>query len=339
MNLLDHVCVLCFFACIVYSPVSADRGSCSYVSPRRPTIPPLSYPTCATGTLDGRYWYLSLLGYGSASSVLKAAVTPLHCSYRRSKLQNTNPFSQGAVAIKVYDPEPFSERWDAYSSEIVNEYETMRMLKHPNILQAHELILQGPRFLMVLEYCTTSLMSLLSSSALSRTTAMEIYGKVLQAVYHMHTNGFAHRDIKFENILLCNEEYKLADLGSAVRWRDDTGRIFMTRVVEGTGAYMAPELVQDEVAPYRADRSDIWALGIFYVSMVLRRFPWEVAREEDGGFRDFLEAGGRENILGLLEEEEQRIIGRMLVVEGTKRAEWTEIFEDAWVRRMIEGNL
>ena len=38
---------------------------------------------------------------------------------------------------------------------------------------------------------------------------------VVKGVKHMHSKGFAHRDLKVENILFHNGKYKLADFGSS----------------------------------------------------------------------------------------------------------------------------
>lgn len=38
---------------------------------------------------------------------------------------------------------------------------------------------------------------------------------VCKGLQHMHSKGIAHRDIKVENILLNNKQFKLCDFGSA----------------------------------------------------------------------------------------------------------------------------
>ncbi len=61
----------------------------------------------------------------------------------------------------------------------------------------------------------------------------------MSAISFTHDNGFAHRDVKLENILIANDfSLKLADFGFAAR-------IFDSQKFEksmGTEGYMAPEL-------------------------------------------------------------------------------------------------
>lgn len=65
------------------------------------------------------------------------------------------------------------------------------------------------------------------------------FTQLLSAVSHAHKNGFAHRDIKLENILIGNDySLKLADFGFA-------GKIHESKKFErvlGTEGYMAPEI-------------------------------------------------------------------------------------------------
>jgi serine/threonine protein kinase len=72
-----------------------------------------------------------------------------------------------------------------------------------------------------------------------------IFHQLLKAVFHLHSWGLAHRDLKLENIMLDNEfNVKLADFGftKSITGQDGSGRM-LTKL--GTGAYMAPELISE----------------------------------------------------------------------------------------------
>ena len=58
----------------------------------------------------------------------------------------------------------------------------------------------------------------------------------------MHDNGYVHRDIKLENILLSEDSslIKLIDFGFATKLRDVCDGLLMSKL--GTLPYMAPEL-------------------------------------------------------------------------------------------------
>ena len=62
----------------------------------------------------------------------------------------------------------------------------------------------------------------------------------MNALYYMHTKGYAHRDIKPENILLNrNFTLKIADFGFSclMKGKDGSGKLH-TKL--GTQGYMAP---------------------------------------------------------------------------------------------------
>lgn len=67
------------------------------------------------------------------------------------------------------------------------------------------------------------------------------------AVKHLHTMGFAHRDIKPDNMMLDRVGHlKLVDFGSSAKLNRD-GKI-NARMPVGTSEYLAPEVlvVSDE---------------------------------------------------------------------------------------------
>ena len=66
--------------------------------------------------------------------------------------------------------------------------------------------------------------------------------QVVSAIYFLHMNGYAHRDIKPKNILLdVNGGIKLCDFG----WYVNVAKGERT-TLGGTYEYMAPEMINDE---------------------------------------------------------------------------------------------
>ena len=92
----------------------------------------------------------------------------------------------------------------------------------------------------------------------------------LQGVAGCHKNGFFHRDMKPENLLINDAEYvKLADFGLA---REIRSRPPLTDYVS-TRWYRAPELLIGSTS-YNSP-IDIWAMGCIIAEMFLKRpiFP------------------------------------------------------------------
>lgn len=83
-----------------------------------------------------------------------------------------------------------------------------------------------------------------------------------------HNNGIMHRDIKFDNIFISDETYKLGDFGVA-RTIEKTASGLSKK---GTYTYMAPEVYKGE--PYGID-ADIYSLGmVMYKLLNYNREPF-----------------------------------------------------------------
>ena len=101
---------------------------------------------------------------------------------------------------------------------------------------------------------------------------------VLEALGHAHAHGFAHRDIKPDNIVLSAEETGavLVDFGIA-RAIASSGEDRVTRsgFVVGTEEYMSPE--QAGGSPDIDGRTDIYSLGIVLFETLAGRPPFSAA--------------------------------------------------------------
>ena len=86
--------------------------------------------------------------------------------------------------------------------------------------------------------------------------------QTLKALEFMHRNGIFHRDIKPENILLCNNQIKLADLGSC---KGMYSKPPFTEYIS-TRWYRSPEcLLTDGFYNYKMD---IWGLGCVFFEIL-----------------------------------------------------------------------
>ncbi|KAM0520501.1 hypothetical protein ACHAPE_002894 [Trichoderma viride] len=95
----------------------------------------------------------------------------------------------------------------------------------------------------------------------------EISFQVLEGLSYMHREGFAHRDIKPDNVLIRSQPpnskwwVKISDFGISKRVE---GSIKVVSSIKGTIPYMAPELLFHEPSsssPINHQTADMWALG------------------------------------------------------------------------------
>jgi len=170
------------------------------------------------------------------------------------------------VAIKTLLPEVAVSEQSL--KRFLREIEVASSLQHPNIVRYIE---HGKHNGLV--YLVTEFVAGMDASRLAKTRGgklgyrevVRIIEQTLAALDFAHKQGFVHRDIKEQNILINgdfpNSIAKLTDFGLSKSFKE-TGMSGVTMVgdVAGTIAYMPPEQVRDfkDVKP----PSDIYAMGM-----------------------------------------------------------------------------
>ncbi len=84
-----------------------------------------------------------------------------------------------------------------------------------------------------------------------------------------------HRDLKIENVLLSNKQFKLCDFGSAV-WVDQavTDEAFEEFEKYTTMMYRPPEMIDKYKGWPISNKVDIWMLGCIVYTMCYGRHPF-----------------------------------------------------------------
>lgn len=109
--------------------------------------------------------------------------------------------------------------------------------------------------------------------------ARHYFKQIMNGLSYLHASGFAHRDMKAENILLDDDfNLKIADFGFAdiIEGTDGNG-MFDEKL--GTAGYMAPEIHLGEA--YSGQSVDLFACGIILFTMLTRRVPFNRAHPTD----------------------------------------------------------
>lgn len=205
-----------------------------------------------------------------------------------------------------------------FSERFLAEIETLKQLKHPNIVELYGDGEQDELLFYVMEYVDgQSLQQELQAGHLfdwMEVTKIAIH--VCNALKHGHDHGIIHRDLKPANLLRGSDDWiKLADFGIAKSFR--MTNLTADGSVVGTADYMAPE--QAEGRPV-SNRTDLYSLGTVMYTLLTRRCPFagssiaqvlhQLRYEEAPLVRKFAPA---------VPVELERIIGQLLSKEPNDR--------------------
>ncbi|HLH57121.1 MAG TPA: protein kinase [Verrucomicrobiae bacterium] len=176
-----------------------------------------------------------------------------------------------AVAVKV--PYLQIESDPAGFDRFRREEEIGLQLDHPYLLKFIPVENKSRPYL-VMEYLEGQTLSELLKNVrpLPEPDAVKIASRICEALEYMHGHGVVHRDLKPQNIMLCNDgTIRIMDFGIAKAQSARRLTFVGFTPTMGTPDYMAPEQVRGS----RGDaRTDIYSLGAILYEMVTGEPPF-----------------------------------------------------------------
>lgn len=147
-------------------------------------------------------------------------------------------------------------------------YHLLQNVLHPNLPLVYDIIVLADAVVVLEEYIDgVTVAEVLETGAYTYRGARRVLSGVGTALRFLHENGFVHRDVKPENVVVGTDgAVKLIDYDIA---RAVTSASQDTRVL-GTMGYAPPEqqgLAQSD------PRSDIYAMGVLLNVMLTREHP------------------------------------------------------------------
>lgn len=220
--------------------------------------------------LEEEFEKINKIGQGSYGVVYKVRkkTTQDIVALKRVKLNcNINGFDEGIP------------------SSSLREIAALKNLKHPNILELHEIVHTGTSIYLVFEYLDQDLKKALEStqSGLTEKTAKSYLWQLLKGIAFCHSRRVLHRDLKLQNLLVNKDGViKLADFGLA-RNMSLPLRVYTKEVV--TLWYRAPEILLG--SELYGPSVDVWSLGCIFYEMLTKKVLFSGDSEIDQLFKTF----------------------------------------------------
>ena len=161
----------------------------------------------------------------------------------------------------------------------LHEGQTIARLPHPNIVAVHDVVADGERLVLVLEYVESRGAAALldSQGPFPLHLAAQVGAQMAEALATVHAQGVLHRDVTPGNVLIdTGWNAKLTDFGISHAAID----LQRTATAEsiGTPAYMAPETARGETA---TPATDIYGLGATIWALVEGTAPYHESGSEN----------------------------------------------------------
>lgn len=192
--------------------------------------------------------------------------------------QCTNRATGELCAVKIFHPT--ANATATKNKSLDRELAILTDLNHPNIIGYYasyqeQITPTSQSTYLVLEQVTGGELftRIVSKGKLAQQETRSIINQLITGLSYLHERGIVHRDLKPENILLsitkgpqqepwgpneANVEVKIADFGLA----KFLGEVQFTNTLCGTPAYVAPEVLANQLERKYNKACDMWSVGV-----------------------------------------------------------------------------
>ena len=187
------------------------------------------------------------------------------CVYKAHHSKSGLPVALKVISNSIADEPRFRRRFQV-------EIETLKRLKHPNIVQLIGYGEEGGSLFYSMEFVDGESLHdcLRRNGPIPWDDVLKIGIDVCSALKHAHDIGIIHRDLKPANLLVNGEgTVKLVDFGIAKLF--GAAEMTMAGSVVGTADFMAPEQADGKTA---TTRSDLYSLGSVLYAALTGRAPF-----------------------------------------------------------------
>ncbi|KZO89936.1 Pkinase-domain-containing protein, partial [Calocera viscosa TUFC12733] len=193
-------------------------------------------------------------------------------------------------AVKEFRPRRPGESEKEYQKKVTAEFCVGSALKHVNVIETVDIVSDHGHYYEVMEYAPYDLFSVVMSGKMTRPEIYCVFRQICDGVDYLHGMGLAHRDLKLDNCVMTTDNVvKLIDFGTATVFHYPGKALIPASGIVGSDPYLAPEVLSAPV--YDPRKTDVWSIGIIFMCMILRRFPWKIPdAKTDPSYRLFVQS-------------------------------------------------
>ncbi|KAL3323112.1 hypothetical protein AABB24_040294 [Solanum stoloniferum] len=267
--------------------------------------------------LYGKYELGRVLGQGSFAKVYHA----------RNVVTGEN------IAMKVVGKEKVIKV--GMMEQIKREISVMKMVKHPNIVELHEVMASKTKIYFAMEYVKGGeLFEKVAKGKLREDNARGYFQQLISAIDFCHSRGVYHRDLKPENLLLDEEgNLKVTDFGLSA-FTDHLRQDGLLHTTCGTPAYVAPEVLGNH--GYDGATSDIWSCGVILYVLLAGFLPFQ----DDNVMAMYKKIHkGDFKCPPWMSSDAKKLIVKMLDPNPRTRITASKIMESNWFKKTVPRTL
>jgi serine/threonine protein kinase len=219
---------------------------------------------------------------------------------------------------------------------VANEVAAASILKHPGIVKVHDVFKEGVYTFLVLEHLKGvdffKYLSAKNFAPMREKEAKKLFKQLVDGLMYAHSQGFAHRDVKLENIMYDKKKgkAKLIDFGLCERITDKNQ---LCDLWCGSQDYVCPEIIKKE--PYNGFLADVWSLGTILYIMLYGELPFgfdqRVKAINEGKPHPTLQFADDRNP-NIVSDSAKDLVAGMLQADPAKRLSMEAVQKHRWLK-------
>ena len=173
------------------------------------------------------------------------------------------------VVLKIYS------KGDNNMQELSKEISILSKVDHLSVISLLDYFQDRKNIIMVFEYfSSTMLLEYLGKleKGMKKSIFDALFVDLLASVNHLHSHGYAHRNINFDNITITDSKVQIMGLRSGDYFLMDDQR--STELPWKTSEQKLPFKSLDELKGEYDEKADVWALGVIFYTLLFGIFPF-----------------------------------------------------------------